>query len=219
MSNKSDCVLKNGYRRDSFDRFCDDLCEEILQYLSLKDKIRFECVSKQFKRNVYQRQCVLDFGYYCKMKIRLIEIVIKKFNKINTIHFNELCYVYDYVYDYEKLLRIIADNCNNLKSITISSYLNRNVSYNAMQYFFEKCGKNLKCIVMYNYGEIIKYNTLLRFCPNLMVIKGINIGNLIYNKNEDNLQLMPKLCDIDTYGWNLNIQGMYKIKCSEFNSL
>ena len=28
------------------DRICDDLCEEILQYLPLEDKLRLQCVSK-----------------------------------------------------------------------------------------------------------------------------------------------------------------------------
>ena len=47
-------VSKN---RDSFDdRFCDDLCENILQYLPLEHKIRLECVSKQFQRTIFQRQ-------------------------------------------------------------------------------------------------------------------------------------------------------------------
>ena len=59
----SDCfhhkiqLKEDNYRRDSFDdRFCDDLCEEILQYLSLEDKLRLECVSKQFQRTIFQRQ-------------------------------------------------------------------------------------------------------------------------------------------------------------------
>ena len=42
------CELQN---RQSFsDRICDDLCEEILQYLSLEDKLKLEGVSKQFQR-------------------------------------------------------------------------------------------------------------------------------------------------------------------------
>ena len=59
----SDCLVnkfeskEDNYRRDSFDdRFCDDLSEVILQYLSLEDKLRLECVSKQFQRTVFQRQ-------------------------------------------------------------------------------------------------------------------------------------------------------------------
>ena len=52
-------VSKNS---DSFDeRFCDDLCEDILQYLPLEDKIRLECVSKQFQRTVFQKQNEINF--------------------------------------------------------------------------------------------------------------------------------------------------------------
>ena len=44
-------------RSDSFDeRFCDDLCEEVLQYLPLKDKLRLECISKQFQKTVFKKQ-------------------------------------------------------------------------------------------------------------------------------------------------------------------
>ena len=48
---------EDNYRRDSFcDHFWDDLCEDILQYLSLEDKLRLQCVSKQFLRTVFNRQ-------------------------------------------------------------------------------------------------------------------------------------------------------------------
>ena len=54
----SDCFLQlkeNNFRRDSFDdRFCDDLSEVLLQYLPLEDRVRLECVSKQFQSTVYQ---------------------------------------------------------------------------------------------------------------------------------------------------------------------
>ena len=50
----------NGYRKDSMDRFGDDLTEEVIQYLTLKDKIRLECVSKQWQRCVFEKQFVLE---------------------------------------------------------------------------------------------------------------------------------------------------------------
>ena len=66
MGNSLDLVrpLNNvGKGRDSFsDRVCDDLSEVILQYLSLEDKLRLECVSKQFRRTVFQRQYQLIIG-------------------------------------------------------------------------------------------------------------------------------------------------------------
>ena len=53
---------ENEFKMDSFDdRVCDDLCEEILQYLSLEDKLRLQCVSKQFQKTVFRRQRELYF--------------------------------------------------------------------------------------------------------------------------------------------------------------
>ena len=55
----------DNYRRDSFeDRVCDDLCEVLLQFLPIKDKLKFEFVSKQFQRNVFQRQYKFNFFHY-----------------------------------------------------------------------------------------------------------------------------------------------------------
>ena len=48
---------ENLLKRDSFSgRICDDLCEVLLSYLSFEDKIRFECVSKQWQKCVYEKQ-------------------------------------------------------------------------------------------------------------------------------------------------------------------
>ena len=46
----------SDYSRDSFDRFGDDLSELILSYLSLKDKFRYECVAKQWRRLVFTKK-------------------------------------------------------------------------------------------------------------------------------------------------------------------
>ena len=59
------CVRSDPINRQSFsDRICDDLSEVILQYLSLKDKLRMECVSKQFRRTVFVKQSVIDSSDY-----------------------------------------------------------------------------------------------------------------------------------------------------------
>ena len=47
------------YAKDSFDRFGDDLTELILSYMRFKDKIRLECVSKQWRRLIYNKQIVI----------------------------------------------------------------------------------------------------------------------------------------------------------------
>ena len=46
---------KSGFDVNSFNRFGDDLCELLLSYLSFEDKIRFECVSHQFQRLIFNK--------------------------------------------------------------------------------------------------------------------------------------------------------------------
>ena len=105
----SDCSInkfqsKVNYKRDSFDdRFCDDLCEDILQYLPLKDKLRFERVSKQFQRTVFVKQySISPYTDECLIKhaqsenfskeqyLKTIESVLKKCPNILKVNFNIL---------------------------------------------------------------------------------------------------------------------------------
>ena len=48
------------YAKNSFDRFGDNLTELILQYLTFEDKVRLECVSKQWRRLVFNKQFVIE---------------------------------------------------------------------------------------------------------------------------------------------------------------
>ena len=62
--------------RDSFsDRFCDDLCEVIVSYLSFEDKIRFECVSKQWQNCIYIKQNTIEINRF----------LIKNKNTLNSL--------------------------------------------------------------------------------------------------------------------------------------
>jgi hypothetical protein len=62
-------------KRQSFDyRICDDLCEVLLSYLSFEDKIRFECVSKQFQRCVYNKQNAICIGFSGKDSLNRLRI-------------------------------------------------------------------------------------------------------------------------------------------------
>ena len=130
---------EDNYRRDSFeDRFCDDLCEEILQYLSLEDKL--ECVSKQFQRTVFKRQYELyinikdpeEHKLYLKLKnlrIRRLQnyyyymtdqsmhsfkALLKKCPNITSIllkgNSNGI---------YNEILALIIENCNNLSEVLV----------------------------------------------------------------------------------------------------
>ncbi|CAG2175202.1 unnamed protein product [Oppiella nova] len=58
-SNDMKSTEEECYRKDSFDRYGDDLCEVILSHLSLDDCFRFECLSKQWKRSVFAKRHTL----------------------------------------------------------------------------------------------------------------------------------------------------------------
>ncbi len=55
-SDKQLLFTQQNQRKDSFNRFGDDLTELLLSYLSLKQKFSFECVCKQWKGLIYNRQ-------------------------------------------------------------------------------------------------------------------------------------------------------------------
>ena len=108
---------EDNYRRDSFDdRFCDDLCEEILKYLSLEDKLRLECVSKQFQRTVFQRQ----YELYINIKGRkYLRFFLKGEYFINR-EFNS-----NYNIDGQTLdsFKALLKKCPNITSINLSKFL------------------------------------------------------------------------------------------------
>ena len=52
-------VIGGKALKASFDRFGDDLSELIVSYLTIEDKFRFQCLSKQWRRIVFNKTYVL----------------------------------------------------------------------------------------------------------------------------------------------------------------
>ena len=85
------------YPRDSLDRYGDDLCEEILSYLSLEDCFRFECLSKQWKRSVFAKRSTLELDYnvinklvsresfFTDMDIKRVESMVKSYQTLHPL--------------------------------------------------------------------------------------------------------------------------------------
>ena len=116
--------ITDDIRRDSFeDRVCDDLSQVILQYLSIKDKFGFECVSKQFQRTVFlmEYDLVLDlffngfrYSVICQ-KIFKSEELEKLVNKLPNIKsFKNYCHLKDSDID------LIVKYLNKLTKININ---------------------------------------------------------------------------------------------------
>jgi hypothetical protein len=62
-------IHRNGKTRnyinfDSFDRFGDDLCQLLLSYLQIENKIEFEFVSIKWKRLIFNKQYNLEIKVY-----------------------------------------------------------------------------------------------------------------------------------------------------------
>ena len=181
----SDCLVnkfeskEENFRRNSFcDRFCDDLCEEILQYLSLEDKLRLQCVSKQFQRNIFQKHYGLyinmswgdkknhkiylgnqdfisrrDYTYfYCKdQSLDSFKGLLKKCPNITSI------YLHSMTNKINEIFRLIIENCNNLSEVIVENHINDS----NFEEFRRKFGPKIKYLRFFN-----KLNELSRF-PNI----------------------------------------------------
>ena len=110
QNSKLKSVLKNS---DSFDdRFCDDLCEEILQYLPLKDKMRFESVSKQFQRTVYRRE------HQINLKENEREIIFERKFRVTKNKSDEFKIL--------KSIESLLKKCPNIESIDLTQFYSNN---------------------------------------------------------------------------------------------
>jgi hypothetical protein len=176
----------NGYYFNSFDRFGDDLCQHLLSYLLVSDKIRYECVSKQWQQLIYNKQNKVVFTFYGHnerdsakniitnnsiayasngifgVTISIFEKIVKKFKFIQ-----QLVICSDFMLD-SKLLEIIYKNCPHLKKfISTSSGIFR-ITREAFRNFGQRLGQNLEYIRFDNLRveqtlELLKPMTSLRY--------------------------------------------------------
>ena len=140
LSSRNDtrCQLKSNDRKSSFDRFGDDLTQLILNYLPTEDKFRFECLSRVIRNNIFNKQTRLvissneakkpDSKNPLTIELNLlttideiIETVLKKFVSLTDLEIRGRDLALD------QMLRMLADNCLHLRSLTIlnaySSYV------------------------------------------------------------------------------------------------
>ena len=176
--NKKLCLRSNLEKSQSFsDRICDDLCEEILQYLSLEDKLKLEGVSKQFQRTVLKKHYELtietdncipnrkvkeEYKYlYIENKyitLKSLEVLLKKCPNITSIELSEV----DGICDYNPVFRLITKYCNNLREIDFEGNEINNKNLKAFQ---RKLGQNIK------YFDRLKDAKKFNLFPNIEKLK------------------------------------------------
>ncbi len=199
------------YRKDSFDRFGDDLCQLLLSYLPISHSIRYECVSNQWKLLLFNKQRVLNLtlmsnniydnieqifyknsnfnDFNIKIRQKQLKTVLKKCRFINQIKIQSNCLIDS------KIFEIIRDNCYDLKVFICFANIN-NLSQEVLNSFGQKFSHSLKHFVIHNIG-FEKMNKLL-ISTTFSKLEKLEFnydfeGNILKNINKE---LMPKLSEI-----------------------
>ncbi|XP_054155951.1 uncharacterized protein LOC128954400 [Oppia nitens] len=137
--------------KDSFDRFGDDLCQLLLQYFQMDDRLRLQSVSKQWLALIFTTQTDLVFDdkllklfgmnsfFNKKQTLKLFKSIVKKCPNITTVTIN------DFTADYFKLL---TNNkyCSRLTHISLNhNYYHYHNSYGkSFVLFCQRFGQQLQ---------------------------------------------------------------------------
>jgi len=205
----------------SFSRFGDELSELILDYLAIEEKFRFECLSKQIQKSVFQRHKVLrittkdkSFGHKLLTKITNFEYRLKTeefekcLKKLKNLSELEIEPVYiEYVRSLH--LDIVAKNCLHLKKFSVA--LHDYLSYGSIRYFGRKCGPKLEELSLHwSYISTEDIRDLLSFTPNLVSLHVFNF-DIRFILGENNDKLLPNLRKLSIDG-SLRIEELSKLQ-------
>ena len=210
--------------KSSFDRFGDDLTELIVSYLSFEDKLRLECLSKQFRRLVFNKQFSLELfytdnqstikshnlskllrrvdKYEYKVKTKALESVLKKCPNIRRIEIGR-----DVNFN-EEGLSMIGELCPRLNSIKfIRSIIDIHLS------FAKKYGHKLEEIAINPPRDERMSKKFLEYCPNLEKISLYSLTN--FNDYKD---FSPKLQTINFLSEYPTDVQKFKNLCQQYSN-
>ena len=150
------------YAKNSMDRLGDDLTEEVIQPLSLEDKIRLECVSEEWKRYVFQKQLKLNINIKVNNdnhnpNRHIIESVLKKCQNINNVIIPEQIN--------SSVLSLIGQYCLHFKSLSYLKNCRNDENYLS---FFRINGYKLEKLKIDSDDNELEL--ILSQCPNLKKI-------------------------------------------------
>ncbi|CAG2119536.1 unnamed protein product [Medioppia subpectinata] len=169
---------------NSLDRFGDDLCEELLSYLSLEDKFRFECISKQWRRVVFESQTVVTIDGNTG---RWFHPMLGRVSKAELKRKMEYKPTIDYPLE-DTAIELLVKYCSHLTTI----YMNfKNISVDTIDKFFTKFGPKLKSVNVFGFNESVDQKWIekwLKMCVNMQSFT--NNDRPLYNVM---IQLVPKI--------------------------
>ena len=188
--------VEKVYPKNSFDRFGDDLTELIASYLWFEDKVHLECVSKQWRRLVFNKQFGIELtsnrfnsnkNKNCLKFLRLlyrgnqltIQSILKKCP--NIVHVK-----IDLEQVSSQVLSLIVHYCHRIKSLTYCCYIERN-DINVLSFFRIYGHKLEELIISDAYKTTIE--EILKFCPNLKKLE-IPYKLILFKENK---KFPPKL--------------------------
>ena len=129
MSVTNDC--KHVYERDSMERFGDDLTEDILSYLWLRDKVWFECLSKQWQRLIFNKQTELHINSY------------RDSDRKNSLQYLLVYKTFDNQFG-TKILESVLNKCPNISRV----YLSESDNDVSLQLVTEHCQRVTKLVIL-----------------------------------------------------------------------
>ena len=170
------------YAKNSFDRFGDDLTELIVSYLWFEDKVRLECVSKQWRRLVFNKQFAIGFDlryeHHLKRPVRIYDTTEEIFKR-------------------QELLSLLK-KCPNITNVSISA---TKLNKNELSLFGQYCPR-LKSLLKSPFGGKYKHDSLRFYITNDIdlsffrmyghKLEELNISGC-FKKRKQSLKLCPNL--------------------------
>lgn len=195
MSETAFNLLSTPRVKDSFgDRIYDDLCEDILQWLAIEDKLKFSQISKQFRRclsRVRSKQTVLrvfaeeednrnnwpnllkqwshkHMDYVLYVDVQRLKKVIQHFPSISEIRFDR----HVFIANKEEVLNQLIQSVQHLSHFSFNFC---GTEESVVTAFAKRFGQNLKSIEFCGLCDI---NRILKFCPNLLSVSEVQFNRL-----------------------------------------
>ncbi|XP_054155950.1 uncharacterized protein LOC128954399 [Oppia nitens] len=194
-------------KKDSFDRFGDDLAELLLQYLPIKDRLILQSVSKQWLALIFTTQTDLIFGKklnnmslnsidlnYYETIIKWFEVIVSKCPNITAVNINVSIKFPGSVHIMNQIMNLLIKYCHQLLHISIElHYRGLWSDFDSMfESLFTKFGRQL--LTFKFDGNNLRFNKQLFYdvvngVTNLKTLDIIYRGRLFGSGRKSSVQL------------------------------